>query len=135
MNISLKIIAIYKKGNTPLVKYSETANSTCARQIFKLFFEMLSVISGKMYAKMIDAMAEKTSQNYEGLTPYFDACSYVFSASFCGKIYSENFSIAVDDGSKNDLKRLEISARIASLLHRIYMDCKENSGGSSDVCA
>lgn len=74
-------------------------------------------------------------KNYEGLTPYFDACSYEFSASFCGKIYSENFSIAVDDGSKNDLKRLEISARIASLLHRIYMDCKENSGGSNDVCA
>ena len=40
MNIPLKIIAIYKKGNTPVVKYQEMANSTCARQIFKLFFEI-----------------------------------------------------------------------------------------------
>ena len=82
MNIPLKIIAIYKKGNTPVVKYQEMANSTCARQIFKLFFEMLSVISGKMYAEMIDAMVEKADQYHDGLTPFFDPCYYKFSASW-----------------------------------------------------
>lgn len=135
MNIPLKIIAIYKKGNTPLVKYQETANSTCARQIFKLFFEMLSVISGKIYAEMIDAMVEKADQYHDGLTPFFDTCYYKFSASFNGKIYEDDFSVAVDDGSKNDFKRLEISTHIAALLHNAYKDCKENYGGANVECA
>ena len=132
MKISLKITATYKKGSTPLVKYHETANLTCARQIFKVVFEILSVISGKMYAERIDAMAEKTDQNYEGITPLFDTCHYKVIASFDGKIYEEDFSVAVDDGSNNDLKQLEISANIAALLHSAYKGCKENFGGAND---
>lgn len=135
MNIPLKIIAIYKKGNTPVVKYQEKANSTCARQIFKLFFEMLSVISGKMYAEMIDTMAERAGQNYDGITPYFDACHYEFFASFCGKSYEEAFDIAVGVGSPDDMTRLAISMRITSLLHKMYQDVKANSGGANVECA
>lgn len=135
MNIPLKINAIYKKGNTPVVKYQEMANSTCARQIFKLFFEMLNVISGKMYAEMIDTMAERAGQNYDGITPCFDACHYEFFASFCGKSYEEAFDIAVGVGSPNDMTRIKISVRVASLLHKIYMDYRGSFGGANDECA
>lgn len=135
MNISVKIIAIYKKGSIPIVKYQETANLTCARQIFKVFFKMMSVISGKMCAEMIDAMDEKEGQYYDGLAPIFDTCSYEFFVSLCGKTYSESLSVAVDDGSKNDLKRLEISTHIAALLHSAYKTRKENFGGANDECA
>jgi len=135
MKISVKIMATYKKGSTPLVKYQETANLTCARQIFRAFFEMLSVISGKMCAEMIDAMDEKKGQHYDGLTPIFDICHYKFVASFDEKIYEEDFCVAVDDGSARDLKRLEISVRVASLLHRICKDCRGNFGGTNAECA
>lgn len=135
MKISVKIMATYKKGSTPLVKYQETANLTCARQIFMAFFEMLSVISGKMYAEMIDTMAKRAGQNYDGITPCFDACHYEFFASFCGKSYEEAFDIAVGVGSPNDMTRIEISVRVASLLHRICKDCLENFGGTNAECA
>ncbi len=89
MKISLKIIAIYKKGSTPLVKYQETANLSCARQIFMAFFKILSVISGKMYAERIDAMAEKAGQNYEGITPLFDTChSHEQNTYFAKRVHS-----------------------------------------------
>ena len=82
-----------------------------------------------------DAMVEKADQYHDGLTPFFDTCYYKFSASFNGKIYEDDFSVAVDDGSKNDFKRLEISTHIAALLHNAYKDCKENYGGANVECA
>ena len=97
MNIPLKIIAIYKKGNTPLVKYQETANSTCARQIFKLFFEMLSVISGKMYAEMIDAMVEKAVRQQKILSIYDPTSKAARSFEEIAKRLLDNESAALDE--------------------------------------